>query len=259
METVAADGREENMRMPNEREIEYFVDGSRMVGLMVRPDGEEAMPIALVAHEAPGLSDHTRNVARQLAEIGIISFALDYQGDGTAKSDVEAVTHQIRGWVADPTVIVTRLQAALKLLRAEPGADWSRTYALGYCFGGSAVLELARTGEELAAVIGFHPGLPITRTEASRRIRAPVVMFLGGRDEITPASQRRAFEDEMSEAGVDWRTVVFGTAKHSFTNPDVDAMNMPIVAYDAHADQASWRAMVDFLVEKGGLAVAGIA
>lgn len=237
----------------SEREVEYFVDGDRMVGLMVRPTRSGQLPIALVAHEANGRSDHTGDVARRLGEMGIIAFAYDYQGDGRPKSDVAEVTAQVTAWSADPSQVLARTQAALRLLREEPGADRGRTYAIGYCFGGAAVLDLARTGEELAAVVGFHPGLAVTRLEGSRHITCPVIMFLGGADEITPAAHRRAFEDEMAEAGVDWRTVIYGTAKHSFTNPGADALGMPIVKYDRAADEASWRAMLDFLMERGGL------
>ena len=135
----------------------------------------------------------------------------------------------------------------------QEAVDPTRIAALGYCFGGTAILELARTGVSLAALIGFHPGLAKTRPAESARINAPFLMFLGDLDEIKPAEQRRAFEDEMNAAGVDWRSMIFGRAGHSFTNPEADALNIPHVNYDATADSNSWPVPLSFLREMGVL------
>jgi len=234
-------------------EIAYDVDGVQMVGLLAKPAGAGSLPGALVAHEAAGMSAHSKEVAKRLARLGIVALAYDYQGYGAAKTDLAEVYQQLADWTADPTPIVRRSEAALHQLLQQEGVDPTRIAALGYCFGGTAILELARTGVSLAALIGFHPGLAKTRPAESARINAPVLMFLGGLDEITPAEQRRAFEDEMNAAGVDWRSMIFGRAGHSFTNPEADALNIPHVNYDATADSNSWQVALSFLREMGVL------
>jgi dienelactone hydrolase len=237
------------------REVAYHVEGARMVGLLVRPTSVGPRGAVLIAHEAPGLSNHTKTVAERLAQLGLVAFAYDYQGDGRVSTDVDEVMSQIAQWTQDPSPVLLRSEAALARLLEEPDVDCARVAAIGYCFGGTAVLDLARTGAPLAAIIGFHPGLAAPRPEGSALIRAPVLMCLGGRDEITPAEHRRIFEDEMTAAGVDWRTLTYGLARHSFTNPDADLLDMPQVRYDPVADQGSWRAMIGFLCETGVLEV----
>jgi dienelactone hydrolase len=111
-------------------------------------------------------------------------------------------------------------------------------------------LELARTGAELRAVVGFHPGLGTTKTDDSRHIKGSVLMCIGSDDPLAPLDARVAFENEMRDAGVaDWRLYLLGGAQHTFTNPEADTAGIPGVAYNRKADERSWQAMLDLFAE----------
>jgi len=205
----------------------------------------------LVAPEGLGLSDHTRNIARKLAEAGYVAFAMDYYGDG-ATLDMADVMPRLGAFMAAPEKIRARAAAALAVLSAQPQTDPARLAAIGYCFGGTTALELARSGAALGAVVGFHSGLGTIRPQDAAQIKAKVLVCIGADDPIVPAEQRAAFEKEMTEGGVDWRMNLYGGAGHSFTNPAVDQMNRPGFAYHAPTDQRSWRAMIDLFDEAFG-------
>jgi dienelactone hydrolase len=227
------------------RDVEYTVDGATMIGRLAVPEGQGACPAVLIAHEGPGLDDVHRDRAERLADLGYVAFALDYHGGGERIDDRDAMMQRLGSLMADPEQTSTLAQAGLDVLLAEPRADASRAAAIGYCFGGTMVLELARSGADLAAIIGFHPGLVTTRPEASQNIRGVVLMCVGSEDALIPVQQRLAFEDEMRAAGVDWRINVYGAAEHSFTHPFADGAGIPGIKYDAAADARSWRAMLD--------------
>ena len=127
-------------------------------------------------------------------------------------------------------------------------ADAGQVAAIGYCFGGTLSLELARGGAALQAVVGFHSGLATDRPATAGSITAPVLVCIGADDPFIPADQRLAFEEEMRAAGADWRLNLYGGAVHSFTNPEADGSN-PALRYDRRADERSWRAMLDLFGE----------
>jgi dienelactone hydrolase len=139
-------------------------------------------------------------------------------------------------------------QAALAVLLANEYADASRVAAIGYCFGGTMALELARGGADLKAVVGFHSGLSTTLPAEPGILTATVQVCIGADDPIIPPAQRLAFEEEMRAAGVDWRMHLYGGAVHSFTNPGADGSNTAI-RYDRRADELSWKAMTDLFTE----------
>jgi dienelactone hydrolase len=203
----------------------------------------------IVAHEGGGLTEHARTSARRLAEAGFIAFALDYYGDGQPLSDMSQVMTRLGVWMADPTGIRVRAHAALEVLIAQPETDATRLAAIGYCFGGTTVLEMARAGEPLKAVVGFHSGLATARPAQAGVVQPKVLVQIGADDLIIPVEQRAAFEAEMTAAGVDWRMAVYGGAGHSFTNPDSSRLNRPGFAYHEASDKRSWRLMLDLFDE----------
>lgn len=232
------------------RDIAYEADGVRMIGTLATPEGAGGKaPGVLVCHEGPGLNDHARDVARRLAEAGYVAFAMDYHGGGQPLSDMNEAMKRIMAWLADPAGIRARATAALQVLKAADGVDTSRLAAIGYCFGGTTALELARQGEDLKAVVGFHSGLGTARPKDIAGFKGKVLVQIGADDPIIPAQQRLDFEAEMTEAGVDWRLILYGRAGHSFTNPLVDQLGRPGFAYDRSADERSWRAMMDLFGE----------
>lgn len=155
-------------------------------------------------------------------------------------------------FMADPTGIRLRMAAALNVLTAHPGVDPGRVAVIGYCYGGTAALELARTGADLQAVVGFHSGLATVRPQDAANIKAKVLVCIGADDPVIPPEQRTAFAQEMTGAGVDWRLNLYGGTGHSFTNPEVDAYGMPGFAYNAQSHRRSWTAMLDLFGETIG-------
>jgi len=206
-------------------------------------------PGIIVAHEGGGLGDHAKASARRLAEAGYIAFALDYYGDGLPLADLNQAMARLGVWMADPTGIRVRAHAALEVLIAQPETDANRLAGIGYCFGGTTVLEMARAGEPLKAVVGFHSGLATAKPAQAGVVQPKVLVQIGSDDPIIPLEQRAAFEAEMSAAGVDWRMIIYGGAGHSFTNPEVNRLNRPGFAYHEASDNRSWRLMLDLFDE----------
>jgi dienelactone hydrolase len=234
-------------------DIEYECDDKKMVGYLAvdnyRPGPR---PAVLLSHEGPGLDDHVRGRALRLASLGYAAFALDYQGDGKPQPR-EAAMARLGALRDDPARSQMLGLAGLEILLAQPEADPSRVAAIGYCFGGLLSLELARSGADLRAVAGFHPGLGSPRPDDSRNIKASVLMCCGAEDPVVTPEDRLAFEADMKEAGVaDWRLEVYGGVGHSFTNPRVDDLGMPGFHFDASADRRSWRTLLELLDERLG-------
>ena len=234
-------------------DIEYHADGARLVGYLAVDDAVAGKrPGVLVAPEGGGLVDLTKSIARRLAEAGYVAFAMDYYGDGQLLADMSQAMPKIMAFMADPTGIRARATAALAVLAAQPETDPARLAATGYCFGGTTVLELARSGADLRAVVGFHSGLGTARPQDAANIKAKILTCIGALDPIIPPEQRAAFEAEMTEVGVDWRMNLYGQAGHSFTNPGVGAMGQAGFEYHAETDRRSWAAMLDLFNETLG-------
>ncbi len=225
--------------------IDYEVGGKTFTGYLADGSGGRRVPGILVAHEGPGLTAHPKERARMLAELGYVAFALDLYGE--KDPTIDRAKTLVRGLRADLATLRARAAAAHDLLRAHPRVDRGRTAAIGFCFGGTAVLELARSGADLAGVVGFHAGLDTTAPGDARAIRGKVLVCLGADDPIVDAEQRRAFVAEMTAARVDWQMHLYGGVGHSFTNRESDAWKFPGFAYDRQADRRSWQAMRDFL------------
>jgi dienelactone hydrolase len=147
--------------------------------------------------------------------------------------------------MAAPERIRALGQAGLDILLAQEQTDASQVAAIGYCFGGTMSLELARGGSDLRAVVGFHSGLATARPQDASNIVAKVLVCIGAEDPLVPPEQRTAFEEEMRAGGVDWTMNLYGGAAHSFTNPNASALGIPGVEYHEPTDHRSWQAMID--------------
>jgi dienelactone hydrolase len=231
------------------REIAYEADGARMIGsYAVDEDRKVRRPGILVAHSGPGLGEQARTVARRLADLGYAVFALDYHGGGAVLSDMKDMMARITGFLENPLTIRARLHKALEVLLAQPEVDASRIGAIGYCFGGTSVLELARAGAPVAATVGFHSGLKTGRPRDASNIKGKILVCLGADDPLIPVAERNAFEQEMREGGADWQMHVYGGAQHSFTEPSIEARaraaGLSGMKYNESADRRSWRSML---------------
>jgi dienelactone hydrolase len=233
-------------------DVEYTVEGTRMIGhLAIDDELSGPRPGVLVCHEGPGLDEHAKDRAERLAGLGYAAFALDYHGEGKPLPREEMMP-RLGALMGDPDQTRQLAGAGLEILLAQAEVDPTKVAAIGYCFGGTMALELARGGANLALVVGFHSGLATQRPAQAGEVKTAILVCIGADDPLVPAEQRMAFEHEMRAAEVDWRMNLYGGAVHSFTNPNANQAGMPGVAYDQLADERSWRAMLDFFDERFG-------
>ena len=231
------------------RQIAYEADGREMVGTLAIPDGTDQRPGVLLAHEGPGIGDNTRDFARRLADAGYVAFALDYHGGGTPIADRTEMMERLVELIGDVDRTRSLARAGLSVMLAQDRVDHDRIAAIGFCFGGTMALELARDGADVKGVVGFHSGLGTPRPEDASNIAGKVLVCIGTEDPIIPPEQRTAFEAEMRAAGVDWRMNLYGGAAHSFTNPEARRSGIPGIEYHEPTAARSWRAMIDLFDE----------
>jgi dienelactone hydrolase len=210
---------------------------------------EGPRPGVLVVHEWWGRNAYVEWRARQIANLGYVALAVDMYGKGIVTDNADRAGELSGRFKKDPALGRARIGKALELLQGNPLVDAGRIAAIGYCFGGTVVLELARSGAPVLGVASFHGGLQAANPGDARNIKGRVLALAGGDDPFVPPAQVGAFEDEMRKAGVDWQLNVYGGAKHSFTNPEADGYGLPGAAYDRKADHRSWEAMKAFLAE----------
>lgn len=232
-------------------EVAYQGGGVKMKGLIAWDDSIRGKrPGVLVVHEWWGHNDHARERAKQLAALGYVAMAVDMYGDGkTAEHPDNAMAFMTEA-TKDPEQTAARFMAAEAVLKKHKKVDRSRIAAIGYCFGGAVVLNMARRGADLRGVASFHGALGAWAPVERGRIKAKVLVMTGADDGMILPETVSTFESEMKGAGADFRVISYPGAKHSFTNPAADAIaakfGMP-VAYNAEADKASWIELEAFL------------
>lgn len=229
-------------------QIAYEVEGTNLTGYLAddafRGPGR---PGVLVVHQGRGLADHTRDRARMLAELGYVSFALDMFGE--TPSDMQHAMKLLQEMAENPALLRKGALAGLEQLKCQSNVDTQRLAAIGFCFGGGVVLELARLDVGLAAVVAFHPALTNLPERDDRRISAKVMICAGDADPLIPVSSREKFAALMRASGADWQFLLYSRAGHSFTDKGVDALGMSGFFYHAPTDHRSWAAMRDLLQE----------
>ena len=235
------------------RKVTYQADGLIMDSQLFYEATPGKKPGVLVFPEGFGLGEHALSRASRLSSLGYVALACDIYGGRLMYRDMNEarpVMAELRGNVSR---MRARARGGLDALMACPEVDAERIAAIGYCFGGSMALELARSGADIVGVAGFHSGLATTAPQDARNIKARVLVCVGADDPAIPPEQRRAFEEEMRAGKVDWQMAVYGGVVHSYTNPEADRMGRPEVArYDARADARSWRLMCEFFDEVFG-------
>ena len=231
------------------RLVEYEADGCVMEGLLAwDSDLSEARPGVLVAHTIAGRSDFEELRAWQLAELGYVGFAADVYGKGTQTTDIDRNRSMMDALRADRPGLQTRLLAALGALREQPEVEASAVAAIGFCFGGLCVLDIARTGEDIAGVASFHGILNAPGNTEGNAITAKVLVLHGWDDPMATPDQVVALAAELTAMGADWHLHGFGNTMHAFTNP---AAHEPEAGkqFSESADRRSWAALERFLVE----------
>jgi dienelactone hydrolase len=234
-------------------EVEYKAGATVLKGYLAYDDALKGKrPGVIVVHEWWGHNEYARNRARMLAERGYTALALDMYGDGhQAHHPDEAgkLSGEVR---KNLTLAKQRFDAALRVLKKHPSVSARKIAAIGYCSGGSTVIEMARAGKNLKGVVSFHGNLTTEHPASVGKVKTRILVLTGADDPFVPAAQVEAFKKEMDTAKANYRVIAYPGAKHSFTNPDADQygkkFNIPL-AYNAEADQKSWAEMQTFFKE----------
>jgi len=229
--------------------IEYKQGDTTLEGVLVWDDAVSgARPGVLVVHQWLGLTDYEKHRATMLAQLGYVAFCADIYGKGAKPKDVSEAGAAAGKYKADRALLRQRVNAGLEELKKSDLVDTKRVAAIGYCFGGTTVIELARSGAELSGVVSFHGGLDSPTPADGKNIKCPILACHGADDPFEKPEDLTAFEKEMRDAKVDWRLNMYGGAVHSFTQPDPGFSN-PGAHYNEKADKRSWEDMKMFFAE----------
>jgi dienelactone hydrolase len=235
------------------REVSYQAEGVTLKGYIAWDDVLKGQrPGVLVVHEWWGHNEYVRMRARMLAEQGYTALAVDMYGDGRQANHPDDAGRFSAEVSKNMLMAKVRLEAGMATLRKHKTVDAKEIAAIGYCFGGGVVLNMARMGADLKGVASFHGSLGTDNPAQRGRIKARIVSFTGEADPMIGADKVAAFKQEMAAAGADFRVVTYPGAKHAFTNPAADELgrkfNLPL-AYNAEADKDSWAQLMVFLKE----------
>ncbi len=231
------------------RTVEYVVDGKTFEGYLAWDDAVRGKrPAVAVAHAWAGRSPFEEEKARKLAELGYVGFALDVYGKGVLGKTREENAALMTPLVQNRTMLQQRLMGGIATLMVQPEVDAERIAAIGFCFGGLCVLDLARIGAGVKGVVSFHGLFTPPGNTAGKKITAKVLALHGWDDPMVPPQAVLDFAKEMTEAGADWQLHAYGATMHAFTNPQANDPSFGTV-YSATADARSWQAMRHFLAE----------
>lgn len=232
-------------------DLVYVDDDVTLRGVLAFDESVQGKrPGVLVVHEAWGLGDHAIERTKMLAHIGYVALAADMYGDRRQATDMPTAMELIGDLRSNPAKLRKRAAAAVAALRNHPNVDAAQTAGIGFCFGGTTVLELARGGADLKGVVSFHGGLETAAPAEPGAVKAKVLVCTGADDPMIPPAQVVAFQEEMRSAGADWQVNVYGGTVHSFTNPHAGkVVALPGLAYNKQTDHRSWTAMRAFFDE----------
>jgi len=226
--------------------VEYKQGDTVCEGYLAWDDAQAGpRPGILVVHEWMGLGDNVRTRCNMLAELGYIALGADIYGKGVRPTTMEAAAAESGKYRADRALLRARAQAGLDTLLAQDNVDKSKIAAIGYCFGGMTVLELARAGTDIKGIVSFHGSYATDNPAKPGDIKCKVLICNGAADPHNPREAINALQDELDSSGADWQFINYGHAMHSFTNPQA---NMPQngLQYNADADRRSWQGMLQF-------------
>jgi dienelactone hydrolase len=229
--------------------VEYGKDSTRLTGFVAYDSNATAkLPVVLVIHEWWGLNDYVKSRVKQLAALGYLAMAVDMYGDGKLGNNPDEAGKLAMPFYTDPALAKSRFDVALAKVKMYSVADTSKIAAIGYCFGGAMVLNMARMGEELNGVVSFHgnlAGLPADKN----LLKAKVLVCHGADDQFVSADEVAMFKKQMDSIGAGYSFKKYTGATHAFSNPGATAMGLQFkipIAYNAAADSASWNDMKDF-------------
>jgi dienelactone hydrolase len=229
--------------------VEYKQGDTTLEGFLAYDDSLTGKrPGVLVVHQWLGLTDYEKHRAEMLAQLGYVAFCADIYGKDNRPKDVGEAGALAGKFKSDRALLRARVNAGLDALRQQPLVDEKNIAAIGYCFGGTTVIELARSGADIAGVVSFHGGLDSPTPADGKNIKCKVLALAGADDPFQKPEDLTAFEDEMRNAKVDWQITFYGGAVHAFTQPNPGFVNAG-AKYNEKADKRSWQAMKDFFAE----------
>ena len=230
--------------------VEYKDGDAVLEGFLAYDDSsDKPRPGVLVVQDWTGVGDYVKGRARQLAELGYVVFCADIYGKGIHPSDPKDCAAEAGKYKGDRPLMRSRVRAGLAQLEQNKLVEKNKIAAIGYCFGGTTVLELGRSGAEVRGIVTFHGGLQTPTPEDAKNIRCRLLVCHGGDDPFVKPDEVAAFKEEMAKGKVDCKFIAYPGAVHSFTRPDAGSDNSKGAAYNAAADNASWQAMKDFFAE----------
>ena len=236
--------------------LEYKDGDTALRGYLAYDDAAEGKrPAVVVVPEWWGVNDYVKSRAEQLAKLGYVALVADIYGEGFITDDPK-VAGQKAGAAKGAGWLRSRGKLAVEQLRKHDRVDAQNLAAIGYCFGGTTVLELARAGEDLKGVVSFHGSLDTKDPAQPGQVKTKILVLHGDADPFVPPQQLEGFEKEMKSAKADYRIVTYPDAQHSFTNPDVDKVGLDGAKYNRAADEKSWKDMRAFFGEVFGSATA---
>jgi dienelactone hydrolase len=229
--------------------VDYQVEGKPYEGFFVRPAGTSNAPLVVIAHAWGGLGDNERQKAQMVADkLGYAAFAMDVYGKGKRGANVEECQALMNPLVGDRAELQKRLAGGLAAAKAQDGLDGSKAAAIGYCFGGLSVLDMARAGHDILGVCSFHGLFRPAENLPSPKIKAKVLIEHGWQDPMATPQDVLAIAKELDDAGADWQLHAHGQSMHAFTTLGANDANMGTV-YNADADRRSFASLTDFLAE----------
>ena len=231
------------------KNISYQHDGVELEGYLAYNDSVKGkVPAFLIVHEWWGLNDYARKRAEQLAAMGYVAFALDMYGKGKVTQHPKQAGEWMKQVNSNVGLWQQRALAGLQVLKNEPRTDTARIAAIGYCFGGATVQQLAYSGADVRGVVSFHGSL-LTPPDQVNQVKAKLLICHGSADPFIKAENVKKYITSMNASGLDWQMIMYGGAKHSFTNPDADKAGMAALKYSKSADERSWSHMKLFFDE----------
>ena len=228
------------------QEVDYKFGDQEYRAFVANPEKESA-PLVLVVHTWAGRDDFVEKKAIELAEEGYVAMAVDMYGEAKVGTSTEENQSLMTPLIEDRDKLKAIINSAVEAGKKIDGVDSSKVAAIGYCFGGLVVLDLARSGTDISGVVSFH-GLLMSSDISTDGIQAKVLVLHGERDPMVPLSMVDDFQKEMTEAGADWQLHSYGNAYHAFTNKEANDPNLG-TQYNENADKRSWQSMMNFFAE----------
>ncbi|MCK5728278.1 MAG: dienelactone hydrolase family protein [Methylococcales bacterium] len=229
--------------------INYLDEGTLLEGFFAYDNGHSGIrPTILISHAWAGRDGFVDEKAKKLAEMGYFAFALDMYGQGVHGESLDENSALMQPFLDDRAFLQQRIKAALQALKCTPWADETKIVAMGFCFGGLCVLDLARTGVDIKGVIAFHALLHAPDNLQTELIKAKILLLHGADDPMNTPETVAAIQTELTLKKADWQLHSYGHTLHAFTNPKANNPDFGTV-YHSDADKRSWQAMQNFLDE----------